>query len=49
MSGWDFAKYVVDMVYSHWAVTAFFIFLMFPKDWVKQQEVNVYYAKGEEE
>ena len=28
MNGWDFAKYLVDMMYSHWATTIVFLFLI---------------------
>ena len=25
MTGWEFAKYLVDMMYSHWAITIVFM------------------------
>ena len=28
MTGWEFAKYLVDMMYSHWATTIVFMFLI---------------------
>ena len=28
MTGLDFAKYLVDMMYSHWATTIVFLFLI---------------------
>lgn len=32
MTGWEFAKYLVDMMYSHWATTiAFMLFAGFVK------------------
>lgn len=30
MTGWDFAKYLVDMMYSHWATTIVFLFMLNP-------------------
>lgn len=28
MTGWDFAKYVVNLAYDQWMVTALFLFLI---------------------
>ena len=28
MTGWEFAKYLVDMMYSHWATTIVFLFFI---------------------
>ncbi len=30
MTGWEFAKYLVDMMYSHWATTIVFLFFLHP-------------------
>ena len=29
MTGWDFAKYLVDMMYSHWLTTIVFLCIIF--------------------
>ena len=49
MNGWEFAKYFVDMAYQHWCITAFFIFLIFPKGWIQEHrtiEVDYENKKG---
>lgn len=48
MNGWDFAKYFVDTMYSHWATTAFFIFLISDKSWLQERTITTY-SKGENE
>lgn len=48
MNGWEFAKYLVDMMYSHWATTAFFIFLISDKSWLQERTITTY-LKGENE
>ena len=30
MTGWEFGKYLVDMMYSHWATTIVFLLCLRP-------------------
>lgn len=33
MDSWEFAKYLIDTVYGKWYITAFFLFLIFQREW----------------
>ena len=47
MNGWEFARYFVDMIYAHWCVTAFFLYLMFNRVSILGNEI--YMCNGKEE
>ena len=50
MTGWEFAKYLVDMMYSHWATTiAFLFFIGFIRPFAGFITMGIVKKKGKKE
>lgn len=50
MTGWEFAKYLVDMMYNHWATTiAFMFFISFIRPFLGFINIGIVKKKKKDE